>query len=71
MAYRDFKDLARWTASDKILRDKAFNIIQSMMKIKEVLLLWLINFLIKSLLHLQINLLKGGSVNNEINKMNS
>ena len=26
MAYRDFKDLARRTASDKILRDKAFNI---------------------------------------------
>ena len=26
MAYGDFKDLARRTASDKILRDKAFNI---------------------------------------------
>ena len=26
MAYRDFKDLARRTASDKILKDKAFNI---------------------------------------------
>ena len=26
MAYRDFKDLTRRTASDKILRDKAFNI---------------------------------------------
>ena len=26
MAYRDFKNLARWTASDKVLRDKAFNI---------------------------------------------
>ena len=26
MAYGDFKDLARKTASDKILRDKAFNI---------------------------------------------
>ena len=25
MAYGDFKDLARRTASDKILRDKAFN----------------------------------------------
>ena len=24
--YRDFKDLARGTASDKVLRDKAFNI---------------------------------------------
>ena len=26
MAYEDFKDLARRTASDKILRDKAFNV---------------------------------------------
>ena len=26
MAYGDFKDLTRGTASDKILRDKAFNI---------------------------------------------
>ena len=26
MAYGDFKDLTEWTASDKILRDKAFNI---------------------------------------------
>ena len=25
MAYGDFKDLARRTASDKVLRDKAFN----------------------------------------------
>ena len=37
MAYGDFKDLARRTASDKILRDKAFNIakILNMMDIKE------------------------------------
>ena len=26
MVYRDFKDIKRRTASDKILRDKAFNI---------------------------------------------
>ena len=26
VAYRDFKDLARRTASDRFLRDKAFNI---------------------------------------------
>ena len=26
MAYGDFKDIAKWTASDKVLRDKAFNI---------------------------------------------
>ena len=26
MAYGDFKDLTRRTASDKVMRDKAFNI---------------------------------------------
>ena len=34
MAYGDFKDLARRTAADKVLRDKAFNI-RNMMDIKE------------------------------------
>ena len=29
MAYGDFKDLKRRTASDKVLRDKAFNIAQN------------------------------------------
>ena len=29
MAYGDFTDLARRTASDKILRDKAFNIVKN------------------------------------------
>ena len=58
MAYEDFKDLKRRTVSNKILRDKAFNILKilNMMDIKEGLLLWFINFLIKSPLHLQINL---------------
>ena len=28
MPYGDFKDLARRTASDKVLRDKAFNIVK-------------------------------------------
>ena len=28
MAYGDFKDLARRTASDKVLRNKAFNIVK-------------------------------------------
>ena len=28
MACRDFKDLAKRTASDKVLRDKAFNIVK-------------------------------------------
>ena len=37
MAYGDFKDLKRRTASDKILRDKVFNIAKNlnMMDIKE------------------------------------
>ena len=30
MAYGDFKDLAKRTASDKILRDKAFNIAKNL-----------------------------------------
>ena len=29
MAYKDFKDLKRRIASDKVLRDKAFNILKS------------------------------------------
>ena len=58
MAYGDFKDLARRTASDKVLRDKAFNIAKNPKYdgIKEGLLLWFINFSIKSPLRLQINL---------------
>ena len=46
MAYRDFKDLARRTASD-VLRGKSFNIAKSpkiLMDIKEGLLLWFTNF---------------------------
>ena len=37
MAYGDFKDLVRRTASDKFLRDKSFNIVNilNMMDIKE------------------------------------
>ena len=29
IAYEDFKDLARRTASDKVLKDKAFNIVKN------------------------------------------
>ena len=29
MAYGDFKDIARRAASDKVLRDKAFNIVKN------------------------------------------
>ena len=53
MAYECFKNLARRTVSEKVLKDKAFNIAKNpnMMDIKEVLLLWFINYLIK---HLQV-----------------
>ena len=49
MAYGDFKNIKRRTASVKILRDKAFNIAKNPKydDIKEVLLLWFINFTIK------------------------
>ena len=49
MAYGDFKDLKRRTGSDKILRDKAFNIAKNIMDIEEDFLLWFIIFLIKIL----------------------
>ena len=71
MTYGDFKDLARRTVSDKVLKDKAFDIakIQNMICIKEALLLWFIIFLIKSLPHLQINLLKKVLLIMKSNKM--
>ena len=51
IAYGDFKDLARRTTSDKVLKDKAFNNakILNMMDIKGDLFLWFTNILIKSL----------------------
>ena len=53
MAYGDFKDIARRTASDKILRDKAFNIAKNPKYggyQRGQAILWFTNFLIKSLL---------------------
>ena len=52
MAYRDFKDLTRRAASDKILRDKAFNINKSPEydNTKGVLRQWSILLLIKKYL---------------------
>ena len=52
MSYGDFKDLARGTASDKILSDKAFDVAKTLniMDIKKVLIQRFINFLIKKLL---------------------
>ena len=49
ITYGDFKDLKRRTGSDKILRDKAFNIAKNIMDIEEDFLLWFIIFLIKIL----------------------
>ena len=49
MACVDFKDLKRRTASDKILRDKAFNIAKNLKYDGyQRGLLWFIDFLIKS-----------------------
>ena len=50
MAYGNFKDLARRTASDKVLRDKAFNIAKNPKYDghQRGLVLWFINFSIKS-----------------------
>ena len=49
MAYGDFKDLKRRTASDKILRDKAFNIAKNpKYDGYGSWFIWFINFLIKS-----------------------
>ena len=64
MAYGDFKDLARRTASDKMLKDKAFNIATNPKHdgYQRGLLLWFKNVLIKNpqavvLIRMQINLL--------------
>ena len=58
MAYGDFKDLKRRTASDKILRDKAFNTAKNPKYdgYERRLASMFISFLIKSLLCVQINL---------------
>ena len=59
MAYGDFKDLTRRTASAKILRDKAFNIakMENMMDINVDLLQWSMNFWYKKT--------SGGTVKNQ------
>ena len=64
MAYGDFKDLAKRTACDKILKDKAFILLKILnpINIKDDLLLCFTHFLIKSLpavvlICMQINLL--------------
>ena len=44
------KDLAKRTASDKVLGNKAFNIAKNLKydKYQEILLLWFLNFFIKN-----------------------
>ena len=46
MAFGEFNDLPRRTASDKILCDKAYNVAknQKMMDVKEVVLHWSTHF---------------------------
>ena len=58
MAYGDFKDLAKRMASDSVLRDKAFDIAKNPKYdgYQRGLASIVYNFLIKKLLHLQINL---------------
>ena len=50
MTYGYFKELLKITISDTVLPDEEFDIAkyQNMMDIKEVLLQWFTNFLIKS-----------------------
>ena len=65
MAYGGFKDLARRTASDRILRDIKHLILlkmQNIMDLKEVSLQWFINFLIK---RLQAEQLKKKNISNK------
>ena len=59
MVYGDFKDLARRTASDKVLQDKAFNIAENPKyhRYQRRLASMVYKFLIKIPLCLQINLL--------------
>ena len=73
MAYRDFKDLARRTASDKELRDEAFNVAKNPEndRYQRGLASMVFKFLIKIWLHLQINLLKVVVLNLLLSKMNN
>ena len=59
ITYGDSKDLPVRTTSDKVLRDKTFNIakIQNTTDIKEILLQWFIDVLVRNLLCFQIILL--------------
>ena len=73
MADGNFKDLARRTASDKVLREKAFNIAKNLKYdgYQESLASMVYKFLIKNPLHLQINLLKVVVLKTKLSKMNN
>ena len=68
MAYGDFKDLARRTASDKVLRDKAFNIAKYWKYggYQKGLASLVDEFFDKKSVSLTDKFAKGGGVNNEI-----
>ena len=68
MTYGDFKDLARRTASDKVLRDKAFNIAKYH-GYERGLPSMVYKFFDKKLASLTDISGKGGGFNNELNKM--
>ena len=61
MAYGDFKEIGRRTASDKVLKDKAFDVAKNPKYdgYQRGLASMFIIFLIKSPLHFQINLYQG------------
>ena len=58
MAYGDFKDLAKGTAADRVLRDKAFNIAKDLKYdgYQRVLASMVYKFLIKKLQSVVLNL---------------
>ena len=68
MANGDLKDLARRTALDRVSEIKQLILlkIQNMMDVKDVLLLWFINFLIKKTASLADKSTSVSGVNNEI-----
>ena len=67
MAYEDFKDLTRRTASDKILRDKAFNIAKNLKYdgYQHGLVLMVSKFLDKKTSDTRENESAGSSIKNE------
>ena len=61
MAYWGFKDLPRKIASNKVLHDKAFNIVENPKYDGYQGFFYFFHFLVKSPLNLQINLLPIGA----------